>query len=231
MGSASVSSTANSVGRYVRRKISEVQGISAGKRPQAASARLARWRRMGMMGDAPSLVYGEEVLDGWPIEELGSPDGDSRAFKAVSATLELYAWHQQSKSYPVAVFATKESGKRRSFARACREAQFELEHAGGFRSRLASVEAATDFDGVVLNVRGLIRLLKSAKDLQGTPRQLAFDYEALARDLFLIQMGNEAKSRVVARWGADYFCVSKPTEKEAPKDGPETGGSEADSGR
>lgn len=228
MGRVSVSSTANSVGRYVKRKISEIQGISTGKRPQAASARLARWRRMGMRGDAPSLMYGEEVLEGWPIDELGSPDGDSRAFKAVSATLELYAWHQQSKSYPVAVFATQESGKRRSFAGACREAQFDLEHAGGFRSRLASVEAATDFDGVTLNVRGLIRLLKSAKDSHGVPRQLAFDYEALARDLYLIQMGDDAKSRVLARWSTDYFCAPESTGKDALKDEVESDGRKAD---
>lgn len=133
----------------------------------------------------------------------------SAALKSVCATLELYAWHQQSKSYPVAWMATEEADKPKSFARACRAMNFDLEQAQGVRRRLASIEAASNFSGVLISIRALIRLMKSAKDSQGKSLFLSFDYGELARDLYLMQLSDKARQSVMSRWGAEYFLTSK----------------------
>lgn len=205
-------------GRYARKKIVVVQRQLQSGNARDARATLARWRRMSFRDGSSLFLVGDEVLSGWPIEGLGYPNDDGPAVNAVCAALGLYALHQQSKSNPVAAFVTKESGPQMTFARACREAQFDLEHANGFKSRLASVEAATDFDGVLVNVRGLIRLLRSAKGPRGESRQLSFDYEALTRDLFFMQLGDEARKRTLTRWASDYFCArQEPDEGELPE--------------
>lgn len=212
MNRAPAYETAMAVGRYVRKKIMAVQRQLQNGNASLARATLARWRKLSSQDGASLFMVGDEVLYGWPVEELGYPDDNTRAVNAVCAALELYALHQQSKSYPVAVFESKESGPTRRFTRACREAQFDLEHANGFKSRLASVEVATDFDGVVVNVRGLIRLLRSAKDSKGESRQLLFDYEVLARDLFLMQLGDATRKRVLTSWASDYFCATQESD-------------------
>ena len=69
------------------------------------------------------------------------------------------------------------------------------------RNRLAAIEAASDFEGILYGVRGLIRLMRSSDDLSSQ----SLDYYALAQDLYLLQTSDSARDEVFSRWSKDYF--------------------------
>lgn len=201
---------ARKVGLCVERKIRPLQRgycEAGGSSGSAARASLARLRRLdGAQGDA-WIVNGPVLFDEELLGEIDHRDQE-KALKAVKAALELYAWHQQSQQSGKAMIRTrdetKEELRRRrlcSFGSACRRIQPNLDDAAGVQRRLESAEAATNFEGVVHYVRGLIKLMRSCPDAD----RIQLDYNALAQDLYLIQFPGKIHDGVFMKWGADYY--------------------------
>lgn len=193
--------TAKEVGFFVNGKVLRLQRDYTrrdGGTPYSRAA-LARLRR-DLDGGAPSwMLIGEDLFGEWP-ENLPSPEVDPAAFRAVKATLELYALHQQSRRHGVAQGSEVDRAKRMTFGRACRLIQPDSDHDGGVRRRLSSAEAVPDFEGVVRNVRALILLMRGAGD-----GAIVLDYRSLAQDLYQIQFP-DARSEVFQRWSMDYHA-------------------------
>lgn len=203
--------TAREVGSYTLGRIIPLQKAYLGKgaRTSAARASLARLRRLGTAGEQPWFSIGFDLFEGWPEDRLGIPSERSQALRAVRSALQLYALHQQSQARPMAL--VRDAGDdlaQGDFGRACRRIAFDLDRAKGVRRRLAQVEAADDFDGMVYTIRALVSLLRS----QGIP----LDYGALAGDLYLLQF-ETSKGSVFARWSRNYYLAR---ENEQPADQP-----------
>lgn len=198
--------TAKAVGAFVNKKVFLLQKEYTkrdGGTPYAR-ATMARLRR-DLDGSTPSwMVIGEDVFTDWPAE-LPSPEEDPAVLRAVKTSLELYALHQQSRSQGVAQSAESDRAKRMTFGRACRLIQSDPGRDSGVRRRLASVEAAPDFDGAVRNIRALILLMRGAGD--GT---IVLDYYSLAQDLYQIQFP-DARTEVFERWSMDYHVKPATT--------------------
>lgn len=205
---------ANGTGSYARACILRLQSslLGEGRESVYAKATLSQWRRMATSDDYSLLSPGAEFLDRWPEERLGAPRSGAWQFNSLCATLGLYAWHQQSLSYPVCDVSA-EAHQANSFAKACRLIEYDLDSAGGVRRRLSGIEAAADFNGIVLNIRALISLMKSARAQDMGKRQISFDYGALARDLCLMQ-APWARKRVINQWGIGYFRTAVHEEED-----------------
>lgn len=214
MKQSDLNDLAYGTGSYARARILRLQSSLLGEGSGSASARatLAQWRKMATGDDYTLLGLGAELLNSWPEDRLGIPRSGSWQLNSLCATLGLYAWHQQSLSYPVCDVST-ENHRAITFATACRLIEYDIDNAGSVRRRLSGIESAADFQGVVLNVRALISLMKGARDKSMAKRRISFDYGALARDLCLIQV-DWARKRVIDQWGIDYFRTSLPEEDE-----------------
>ncbi|BDR52366.1 hypothetical protein KIM372_02730 [Bombiscardovia nodaiensis] len=219
------------VGAYANSIIKDIQKNYTGKNPRAkadARATLARLRRSGTSAYSPWMDIGQQMFSNWPEDKLGDPREDSYAIRAIQATLQLYAFHQQSQSSPMAAVIDKGSAEEQrqkyryaTFGAACRRVNLELDSSQGIRRRLESVYAASDFDGIVRNIRALIALIKSGKQ-SDVDKQI--DYGQLGLDLFLMQFEDDRK-KVFFRWGRDYFYLptgsksltSKPSQNKDAK--------------
>lgn len=176
-----------------------------------ARATLARLRRLNAATGTSWFSAGDQLFDQWPCEELAelgaSHKDEERMARTLEAVLGLYAIHQQLSGVGRAVVWRKggddgPSDRRdASFGRCCRKIKVDLSEASGVRNRLAAIEAAGDFEGVLYGVRGLIRLMRSSDDLSSQP----LDYYALTQDLYLLQTSDSAKDEVFSRWSKDYF--------------------------
>lgn len=177
-----------------------------------ARATLARLRRLNAATGTSWFSAGDQLFDQWPCEELAelgaSHKDEDRMARTLEAVLGLYAIHQQSSGVGRAVVWRKGgdddgSSDRRdaSFGKCCRKIKADLSEASGVRNRLAAIEAASDFEGILYGVRGLIRLMRSSDDLSSQP----LDYYALAQDLYLLQTSDSARDEVFSRWSKDYF--------------------------
>lgn len=201
---------ARQVGSCVSRKIRVLQRAyceGTGSSGSGARATLARLRRLDDAQEVSWIANGSVLFDGKLLNGIESSRDQERALKAMRATLELYAWHQQSQTNGKAMLREKdetkeELGRRRlcSFGSACRRIQPSLDDAAGVQRRLESAEAATNFDGVIHYVRGLIKLMRSCPDAD----RIQLDYYALAYDLYLLQLPN-MHDEVFMRWGKDYY--------------------------
>lgn len=213
---------ARQVGSCVSRKIRVLQrGYCEGTGSSGSSARatLARLRRLDDTQGAAWISNGSVLFDETLLSEIESAHDQERALRAVRAALELYAWHQQSQTRGKAMLRDKdetkeELGRRRlcSFGSACRRIQPSLDNADGVRRRLESAEAATNFEGVIHYVRGLIKLMKSCPDAD----RIQLDYYALAYDLYLLQLSS-IRDEVFMRWGRDYYTFF---DQQEPKEEP-----------
>lgn len=177
-----------------------------------ARATLARLRRLNAATGTSWFSAGDQLFDQWPCEELAelgaSHKDEDRMARTLEAVLGLYAIHQQSSGVGRAVVWRKGgdddgSSDRRdaSFGKCCRKIKADLSEASGVRNRLAAIEAASDFEGILYGVRGLIRLMRSSDDLSSQP----LDYYALTQDLYLLQTSDSARDEVFSRWSKDYF--------------------------
>lgn len=193
------SDTAKEVGLFVNGKVFRLQNEYTkrdGGTPYSRAA-LARLRR-DLDGSAPSwMLIGGDLFGEWP-QSLPSPEEDPAVLRAVKATLELYALHQQSRRHGVAQSVESARTKRMTFGRACRLIQPDPEHDDGVRRRLASAEAAPDFNGVIRSVRALILLMRGAGD-----GSITLDYRSLAQDLYQVQFP-DSRAEVFQRWSMDY---------------------------
>lgn len=178
-----------------------------------ARATLARLRRLNATTGTSWFSVGDQLFDQWPCEELAelgaSQEDEERMARTLEAVLGLYAIHQQSSGVGRAV-VWREGGvdddssdrlRDASFGKCCRKIKADLSEASGVRNRLAAIEAASDFEGVLYGVRGLIRLMRSSDDLSSQP----LDYYALTQDLYLLQTTDSARNKVYSRWSRDYF--------------------------
>lgn len=190
---------ANDVAQYAQSKIVTLQRSYVGKGPGASAARasLARLRRLGMPGGASWISVGEDLFEG--LLDLGLSGSDERrALRALTATLRLYAYHQQSKDSPMAITAVAGEARssRRSFGWSCRQVEPDKDKAKGVRRRMAAIEGARDIDGMEHHMRALVMLMRE--------KGVRVDYRLLARDIFLLQFPG-ARDDVFMRWGRDYF--------------------------
>lgn len=200
--------------KYAMSKIIPLQ-MSYLSSNNASSARvratLARLRRLNAATGTSWFSAGDQLFDQWPCEELAelgaSQEDEERMARTLEAVLGLYAIHQQSSGVGRAVVWRKGgddgSSDRRdaSFGKCCRKIKADLSEASGVRNRLAAIEAASDFEGILYGVRGLIRLMRSSDDLSSQ----SLDYYALAQDLYLLQTSDSARDEVFSRWSKDYF--------------------------
>lgn len=229
---------ARELGRYAMRKIGSLQrSYCGGDGTTSARARLAQLRRLNTNVGASILTNGAELFDGWPEERLGelgaSRQDEERATETITAILGLYALHQQSVAQGCAVVkGDAESDesyrarlKRGSFGRACRAIDQDLDEATGVQRRLMSIEGATNFEGVLNGVRGLVRLMKSSQRQRsrnvgdespasrtGGSSPIALDYGRLTEELYLMQVSESLKSSVLRQWARDYYAYI-PTEQ------------------
>ncbi|OUN89451.1 MULTISPECIES: type I-E CRISPR-associated protein Cse2/CasB [Enorma] len=192
---------ANKVALFVQRKIVNLQRAYVNKGAGAAQARatLARLRRLGMPGGASWISVGEDLFEG--ICDLGlSGVDEARALGAIAASLRLYAYHQQSRTVPMAMTEAPGASRkrRRSFGWSCRRIEYDREKAKGVRRRMAAIESARDLDGIEHHMRALIMLMRD--------KAVQVDYFLLACDLYLLQIPS-ARSDVFMRWSKDYFTA------------------------
>ncbi len=193
---------AKAIGRFVCKRVLEIQNQCTRNGGTAQGrARVAMLRRGLGQRSSTWMDIGEDMFSDWP-QELGAPDNDIEAVRAVQAALHLYAVHQQSKDYGVAQLPD-DQGEWATFGRSCRLICPKLEDANGVKRRLNSVQAATDFDGAVRGMRALITLMRSAKSKAGDSR-IRLNYYSLAQDLYLMQF-NEFRDEIFQRWASDYF--------------------------
>lgn len=228
------------LGRYAMTKIGPLQrDFCTGSNAAEARARavLARLRHLNSASGAYMIANGEELFEGWPEGELAAAHASerdmSRAAETMRCVLGLYAMHQQSGAVGCAV--VREAGDtdkdflRRmnegSFGRACRMINDNLDEASGVRRRLMSVEAAADLGGIMTNVRGLVRLMKSAKPRASSSREvdagecgspsrpqvIRLDYRQLTQDVYLLQTAGSLRASVLERWSKDYFSYIRPS--------------------
>lgn len=198
----SLYSRANNVAMYAHKKIVRLQRsyVEKGLGASAARASLARLRRLGMPGGVSWISVGEDLFEG--LLDLGLSEEDERkAVRAVTAALRLYAYHQQSKSDPMAIIEIpgEAHSSRRSFGWSCRRIEFDNERSKGVRRRMAAIEGTRDIDGTEHHMRALVMLMRE-KDVR-------VDYYLLTRDLFLLQFPS-VRDDVFVRWGRDYFAAS-----------------------
>lgn len=195
---------------FVNRKVKRLEtALFESSRGAEADARasLARLRRLGSVQTPSMLTFGEDVLLGWPEKSLGIPEADSPALNAVCGALEAFALLQQGKDKPVAVvMGSADDWYEHSFGRACWKIEPDVDHSQGVVRRLASIEAACDFSGVMVGVRALLKLMRTAKTSDGTPKSIQLDFGLLAADLFDLQRGERWHDGVIGRWGSSYYA-------------------------
>ncbi|MDI9590261.1 MAG: type I-E CRISPR-associated protein Cse2/CasB [Acidobacteriota bacterium] len=223
------------LGRYATTKIGPLQRefcSSSNAAATRARAALARLRHLNSASGVYVIASGEELFEGWPEDELTAANASERdVFRAVGTmrgVLGLYAMHQQSGTVGCAVVRepgdTDEIFRRKkregSFGRACRMINPNLDEASGVRRRLMALEAATDLNGIMTSVRGLVRLMKSAKARTSASREgdgnpsrqqaIQLDYHQLTQDIYLLQTSGALRSSVLTRWSKDYFSYVRP---------------------
>ena len=208
---------ASIVGGYVNRKVLGFQRryLSNGHDASEGRATLARLRKLGTAGGS-LFAAGSELFADLPDLAL-DPKEEKRVLNTVMAAFRLYARHQQSESVPMAICEQGDedarNALRRSFGWSCWKAGSAAgkrgqDKAPGIKRRLASLETASDFDGIELQLRGLISIVKT--------EDVPVDYFLLARDLYLLQIPSCRKD-VFLRWSRDFYWQRGSNE---PQNGP-----------
>lgn len=178
-----------------------------------AFATLARLRRCDPadVGAEPlvwavTLAHLPDELTGY---RSGRSDTPTPAERALHATLVLYAVHQQSRDEGVHRPGISLGYAAGQLARA-RAVDEDLDSATV--SRLHQAALATDFEGHVHHLRGLIQLMRAEK------RSIGLDYGLLAVDLWQLVDPYQDAREVLARWGRDLHARPKnPTTTEETK--------------
>lgn len=169
-----------------------------------AVATLARLRRCDPAAVGTDPLVWEATLGNLP-DSLTSASSDlpTPAERAIHAALVLYALHQQSGNQPVHHVGVRFGTAVGRLARA-RAVDEELDTAVVGRLRHAAM--ATDFDGHLHHLRGLIQLMRAE-----TPA-IALDYGLLAVDLWHLADPRHDSGNVLLRWGRDLHQRPKNTE-------------------
>lgn len=180
-----------------------------------AVATLARLRRCDPADVGVEPLVWAVTLGHLPDELTGYRSGRSDtptpAERALHATLVLYAMHQQSRDEGVHRPGGSLGCATGQLARA-RAVDEDLDSATV--ARLHHAALASDFEGHVHHLRGLIQLMRAEKQIIG------LDYGLLAVDLSQLADPYEDSREVIARWGRDLHARPKdlnPAEIEETK--------------
>lgn len=168
-----------------------------------SKAKLATLRRGLGKDPADSPEVWSVTMDRMP-DMLASKGKDvteaTDAEWAIHITLTLYALHRQGNDRPV-------YSKDRSFATAIRSLMDPTDETGGpIKRRFDALVTSESVPELGNHARGMVQLLRSAD------RPTAFDYPALAKDIFLFGNPSGRKS-VRLRWGQDFFKAQKKEDK------------------
>lgn len=208
--SSSIKDEAEAIARFVTGKILQLQG-GRGKAPTSSSSRatLARLRRLGAPG-CSWMTVGMDLFDGWPeISFHGqcANRSEEKMTNAIAGALRLYACHQQSKQISMAWLPNDSDGEGirteprfRSFGWSCWALEPDRDKSDGIRRRMASVEAASDFEGMEHHLRGLVTMMRG--------KNVKVDYWSLAQDLYLMQFEG-SHDGVFIRWARDYYAQKR----------------------
>jgi CRISPR system Cascade subunit CasB len=169
-----------------------------------AVANLARLRRCDPTDVGAEPLVWRITLGHLPVElteyESGRPDCPTPSERALHAALVLYALHQQSRDEGAHRPGISFGFAVGQLARA-RAVDEELDTATV--NRLHHAALATDFEGHVHHLRGLIHLMRSEKQMVG------LDYGLLAVDLWQFADPYQDPREVLARWGRDLHARPK----------------------
>lgn len=172
-------------------RIARLQALFLSDNPEGV-ATLARLRRCppASVGSDP-LVWRVTLAD-LPSEMLGSVDGPGPAERAVHAALVLYALHQQSGQQPVHRPGVPFGAAVGQLARA-RAVDEELDRSTVRRLQHAAL--ATDFEGHLHHLRGLVQLMRAESPA------IQLDYGLLTVDLWQLADPRRDSDAVLLRWG------------------------------
>lgn len=166
-------------------------------------ATLARLRRCPPAAVGADPLVWQVTLADLPPGMVGTGDDPSPAERAVHAALVLYALHQQSAVQPVHRAGITFGAAVGQLARA-RAVEEELD--SSTVKRLQHAALATDFEGHLHHLRGLIQLMRA----ESPP--IALDYGLLAVDLWQLADPRRDSEAVLLRWGRGLHQRPKATD-------------------
>ncbi|MDD3573290.1 MAG: type I-E CRISPR-associated protein Cse2/CasB [Eubacteriales bacterium] len=179
-------------GRYVARKLQQLQ--NSGNEP-LTRASLARLRRgLGKPpGSMPDLW--DLTLEGMPQELAGFDGQPSWGEWAIHLALTLFALHQQGKNW-------KTDGMNKpgqALGKAARQLVKNEDDMARVKRRFDQAITSDSPQEVARHLRSLVQLLRASG--------IALDYPALAEDLYRYQIP-EARDGVRLKWGRDFFAAT-----------------------
>ena len=189
-------------------RVADLQARYLGDESDAV-ATLARLRRCDPADVGAEPLVWAITLGHLPVEltefQSGRPENATPSERALHAALVLYALHQQSRDEGV-----HRPGIRFGFAvgQLARARAMDEELDTATVNRMHHAALATDFEGHVHHLRGLIQLMRGEKQTVG------LDYGLLTVDLWQFADPYQDTREVLTRWGRDLHARrkdSKPT--------------------
>lgn len=113
--------------------------------------------------------------------------------QAIVTALQIYAWHQQGKSTSVNTEENKNIGHSLSILRT-------ETHTSSMDKRFTRFIMEDDFNSMVIQLRQMIRLLKSKSEER-------VNYSVLAKDLYWFLSGSKENVRLM--WARAYYSIKR----------------------
>lgn len=142
------------------------------------------------------------VFEEIPPEYLSTSGTPTYQEKAILASLQLYALHQQGRSKSVHESSDHSIGKALHTIRDINNTALDR--------RFNALITSGNFKELTTHLRHLISILKQKADTK-------IDYAKLAEDFYWYQMSSESANRMRMRWGQGYYFYHVK-EKEGEKD-------------
>lgn len=163
-------------------------GISA---PQGKAA-LAKLRHATGRDVGNVLAVVPFIFEKMPESFLGRTGTLTKEERAILATTELYAWHQQGKERSM-----NSEEKYKNIGKSLRRLRQGPEKEAMDR-RFTTLITASDFDELTYYLRQMIRLLRAKTEE-------TINYPQLANDLYGFLQGDREKWRI--SWARDYYST------------------------
>lgn len=206
----------------------KIAGLNKGQQEGNTYSRasLARLRRSAAGDRQLWMLIGDDLFDdslgniGWNSDILGTPKPGNHCFDAALAALQFYALHRQSQEADV-----NTDDPYASFGRACsrigslshsepdddEQQESEAGDSGpkaGVRRRLYAMERAVDFPSLLVQMRGLVQMLRTR---DGHP--IPLNYRILVEDLYYLQFP-ESRERVFRKWSQDFYSPHRNSDRK-----------------
>ncbi len=187
----------NEIARFIGHKIQWINQSG-----QGTPALLATLRRgIGRMpGDDPALW--PIIFEDMPDEMLSISGTPTRAEWAVHTALTLYALHQQGMDPSLSPMHVERTRLGQALNRLAGD---DDEATKRIKRRFDTMATADRMPETVYHLRSLVQLLRA--------QDIPLDYEALGRDLYLLQSPSQAPG-VRLRWGQDFYRKHKDATNE-----------------